>query len=81
MRLKAYRRGQQDIEYLVLLAARKGWDREAVTRAVAGAVDLSSEVTERHEEDAGEIRFTKLQDADFEQLRLRVAKALTADAR
>ena len=34
MRLKAFRRGQQDIEYLVLLAQSEGWDRAAVTRAV-----------------------------------------------
>jgi hypothetical protein len=40
MRLKAFRRGQQDVEYLVLLAAKEGWDREAVSRAVAEAVSL-----------------------------------------
>jgi hypothetical protein len=33
LRLKAYRRGQQDIEYLVMLARKRGWDREAVARA------------------------------------------------
>ncbi len=33
LRLKAFRRGQQDIEYLVLLAQAEGWDRDAVTRA------------------------------------------------
>jgi hypothetical protein len=39
LRLKAFRRGQQDIEYLALLARKEGWDREAVSRAVAGELD------------------------------------------
>lgn len=37
LRLKAYRRGQQDVEYLVLLSRQPGWDREAVAKAVADA--------------------------------------------
>lgn len=34
MRLKAYRRGQQDAEYLALLAAAPGWDRDAVAARI-----------------------------------------------
>ncbi len=37
MRVKAFRRGQQDVEYLILLAAKEGWDREAVSHAVTEA--------------------------------------------
>jgi hypothetical protein len=40
LRLKAFRRGEQDVEYLVMLARKKGWDREAVSKAL-GEVDDS----------------------------------------
>ncbi len=77
MRLKAYRRGQQDMEYLILLAQKRGWDRDAVTHAIAGALDLSSDTKMTWEEDAGTVTFDKVKDADMESLRLRVARALT----
>ncbi len=78
LRLKAYRRGQQDIEYLILLAAKHGWDRDAVTDAVAGALDLSTKVSMASEEDAGSISFGKVKDADMDRVRLRIVKALLA---
>jgi hypothetical protein len=37
LRLKALRRGQQDAEYLALLAQKSGWDRDAVSHVVAEA--------------------------------------------
>jgi hypothetical protein len=76
MRLKAFRRGQQDIEYLILLANKRGWDRAAVTRAVSGALDFTSEVAMESSEDAGQIRFQNLKDGTLEDLRWRVAAAL-----
>jgi hypothetical protein len=76
LRLKAYRRGQQDMEYLNLLANSKGWSRDIVTRALREALDLSADVEEKIEEDAGTIRFKKIQDRDLETLRRRVAAAL-----
>jgi hypothetical protein len=76
LRLKAFRRGEQDVEYMILLARKKGWDREAVARAVAGALDLSEEARRQYEEDAGTIRFDRIADAQLDQLRLRVAAAL-----
>ena len=78
MRLKAFRRGQQDIEYLVLLARKHGWDREAVTRAVSDALDLGGEAQTQSEEDAGIITFHKVRDADLDSVRLRVAQAIRA---
>jgi hypothetical protein len=39
LRLKAYRRGQQDLEYLMLLSQKEGWDREAVSRALPADLD------------------------------------------
>jgi hypothetical protein len=49
LRLKAYRRGQQDVEYLVLLAQKPGWDREAVQKAIgeAGIAEASLEELRR----------------------------------
>jgi hypothetical protein len=76
MRLKAYRRGQQDIEYLILLSRKPGWDRDAVAYAVSSALDLSAEIDMSSTEDAGQIRFQSITNKDFESLRRRVAQAL-----
>jgi hypothetical protein len=76
LRLKAFRRGEQDVEYMTLLARKKGWDREAVAHAVAGALDLSEETRRQYEDDAGAIRFDKIADAQLDQLRRRVAAAV-----
>ena len=76
LRLKAYRRGQQDMEYLNLLARSRGWSRELLSRAVREGLDLSGEVEERFEEDAGTMRFQKIRDADLDDIRRRVATAL-----
>ena len=76
LRLKAFRRGEQDVEYMTLLARRKGWDRDAVSHAVAETVNLSEETKRQYEEDAGGIRFDGIADAQLDQLRRRVAAAL-----
>jgi len=76
LRLKAFRRGEQDVEYMALLARKRGWDRAAVERAVAAALDLSEESRRQYEEDAGSISFDSIADSQLDQLRLRVAAAL-----
>ncbi len=76
LRLKAFRRGEQDVEYMTLLARKKGWDREAVSRAVAASLDLTEQTRKQYEDDAGAIRFDGLSDAQLDQLRLRIAAAL-----
>ncbi|HUW81235.1 MAG TPA: hypothetical protein VMZ31_00395 [Phycisphaerae bacterium] len=76
VRLKAYRRGQQDAEYLNMLAAKSGWDRQAVARAVGSALDLTSTVEELFPEDAGTIRFERADDDEMDRVRLRIAAAL-----
>jgi len=76
MRLKAYRRGQQDIEYLIQLANQSGWDRDAVTYAASRALDLAAEIKMDSSEDAGQMRFQKVTNSDLEELRRRVARAL-----
>lgn len=78
LRLKAFRRGQQDVEYMTLLARKLGWGREAVARAIGGALDLSEEVRRRFEEDAGALSFDRLEDSQLDRLRLRLAAALLA---
>jgi hypothetical protein len=76
LRLKAYRRGQQDIEYLILLAEKQGWGRDAVARAVAQALDLSGGITQTHEDDAGAVAFSSVNDSSLDEVRLRIARAL-----
>lgn len=66
LRLKAFRRGEQDVEYMTLLSRKKGWDREAVAHAVAAALDLSGERP----------RPAGITNTQLEQLRLRLATAL-----
>jgi hypothetical protein len=78
LRLKAFRRGEQDVEYMTLLARKKGWDREAVARAIVGALDLSEQTRREYEEDAGAIRFDRVADPQLDHLRLRLAAALHA---
>ncbi len=77
LRLKAFRRGEQDIEYLILLANHKGWDREAVADAVAKALDLSGGISQSYDEDAGAVTFGRAKDIQMDELRLRIARALT----
>jgi hypothetical protein len=76
LRLKAFRRGEQDVEYMTLLAHRKGWGRDEVAHAVAATLDLSEDTRRQYEEDAGSIRFDGIADAQLDQLRRRVAAAL-----
>ncbi len=76
LRLKAFRRGQQDVEYLVMLAHREGWGRDGVTHAVAGALDFSGQFKQSYAEDAGTMDYRHIKDATLEDLRRRVARAL-----
>jgi hypothetical protein len=64
------------MEYLNLLARSRGWSREILSRAVRDALDLSGDVEERFEEDAGTMRFQNIRDAELETVRRRVAAAL-----
>jgi hypothetical protein len=79
LRLKAYRRGQQDIEYLIMLSQKPGWDREAVSRAVLEATALAGEQRSEDELAAGFLVFDRLNNETFENVRLRVAQALMAE--
>jgi len=68
VRLKAMRRAQQDVEYLNLLAAKKGWSRNRVRRALAAWAD---------DPDAPSPRFTKLTAERLFELRRALARAIS----
>ncbi len=80
VRLKAYRRGQQDVEYLTLWARQRGLPRWAIGQQVREALPLagSRQATETGgAEDAGRIDYARLRPQDFWALRTRIGEALS----
>jgi hypothetical protein len=80
IRLKAFRRGQQDVEYLTLLARVSREPRWAVGRAVRDALRLDGErrgTGFASGEDAGVIHFARLSPQALWALRTRVGLALS----
>jgi hypothetical protein len=82
LRLKAYRRGQQDVEYLTLWARAARQPRWAVGEAIRQSLGLSGVRTASDSEvagaeDAGVIQFAKLLPADLWRLRIAVGKDLS----
>ncbi|MDR3639346.1 MAG: DUF4091 domain-containing protein [Isosphaeraceae bacterium] len=79
IRLKSFRRGQQDVEYLTLLAQVQQAPRWAVADGVRSALRLVGERsgTGAAGEDAGVIRFDALRPEDLWALRIRVGQALS----
>jgi hypothetical protein len=80
IRLKAYRRGQQDVEYLTLWALLRHEPRWAVGRQVRAALNLAG--TRRGTwiagaEDAGRIDYARLRPQDLWALRVRIGEALS----
>ncbi len=82
IRLKSYRRGQQDVEYLTLWAQTRGEPRWAVGRRVREALKLAGERqgTGFAGEDAGRIDYGRLRPQDLWALRLRIGQALSEAA-
>jgi len=79
-RLKSYRRGQQDVEYLTLWAQLRDEPRWAIGRTVRDALHLAPERSGtgfQGGEDAGRIEYGKLRPEDLWALRLRIGKALS----
>ncbi|WP_406695838.1 hypothetical protein V5E97_33060 [Singulisphaera sp. Ch08] len=80
IRLKAYRRGQQDVEYLELLARQTGEPRWAIGGAVRKALRLDGERRGTGfvgGEDAGVIHFARLTPQALWSLRMQVGQALS----
>jgi Domain of unknown function (DUF4091) len=80
VRLKAYRRGQQDVEYLTLWARQRGLPRWVVGNQVRDMLHLagSRQATETGgTEDAGRIDNARLRPQDCWALRTRIGVALS----
>ena len=77
IRLKAFRRGQQDVEYLALLAALEGEPRWAIGSKVREALELAGEPGKSTPEDAGSVGYAKVRSPDLRALRDRVGRVLS----
>jgi hypothetical protein len=71
--MKLLRRGQQDVEYLNLLARCRGWDRDQVVQALA--------VWEDARDTATGLDFSRLSPERAAQLREAVAATIEAENR
>lgn len=80
VRLKAYRRGQQDVEYLTLLAKLEQEPRWALGEQVRQALGLAGQrqgTGFTGGEDAGRIDYGQLRPQDVWALRIRIGEALS----
>ncbi len=68
LRLKAYRRAQQDVEYLQLLKSKRRWSDEQVRGFVARYLNLRSDVHQAYTGDAGTAQY-KVDPEQFRKLR------------
>jgi hypothetical protein len=81
LRLKAFRRGQQDVEYLTLLARVEGEPRWALGRRLREALGLAGVrrgTGFTGDEDAGVVHYSRLLPGDVWALRVRLGEALSA---
>lgn len=81
IRLKAYLRGQQDAEYLTLLARVERQSQLQLGRSIREALNLSATRKDTGftgGEDAGVIDFDALRPQDLWKLRVRIGEALSA---
>ena len=77
LRLKALRRGQQDVEYLIHLAKKKGYDREQIRDLVLKELNLSSTIKQKFIDEAAQVEFTNLSAEKFGKLREKIALELS----
>jgi hypothetical protein len=80
VRLKAFTRGQQDIEYLTLLGSACDLAPDTVAGGVRQVVNLSGKVHKTSVDDAGTIRFDKADPVSLWALRTRVGAMVSAKA-
>ncbi len=76
VRLKSYRRGQQDVEYLTLLQRTTGHPRFAVAAAARQALMLAGTVVKKDDDDAGLVNYAHVDPATMWTLRLRIGATL-----
>ncbi|MBL8859865.1 MAG: DUF4091 domain-containing protein [Planctomycetes bacterium] len=78
LRLKAFRRGQQDVEYLEQYRALSNGTRAEVAQRVGRLVDLRSNARARFEDDAGELEYPNVTPRALAELRRALFDALLA---
>ena len=76
--MKAFRRGQQDTEYLTLLADVYKQPLWAVAGGLRQRIDLGGKVLKASESDAGTIRFDKADASALWRLRMAVGQMLSS---
>ena len=79
VRLKALRRGQQDVEYLALLSRKRGYDRRQLGAMLKGLLELKGQTQERFLDEAGETIFHNLSSEQFARVRAAVAAMLAEE--
>jgi lysophospholipase L1-like esterase len=77
IRLKAYRRGQQDVEYLTWLARVTNEPRWAIGKNVRETLRLAAERQSAGGDDAGRMNYSRLKPQDLWALRVRVGQAVS----
>jgi hypothetical protein len=75
-RLKALRRGEQDVEYLGLLQKAKGWTRQQGAAAIAPLLHVEAAFMPGAGEDAGTLLVHRARAEDFANMRAAIAAAL-----
>jgi hypothetical protein len=77
MRLKAFRDGEQIVEYMNILAKKRGLQREQIQAMVAEAVRIEAGRKEGADaDDADALRFSSLKDWQIAQLRQKIAELI-----
>ena len=74
--LAIQRRSQQEIELMILLSKKKGWNRQMVSEYVASAVSLASVTTSKNAEDPGSIKFSGVSAEQLIRLRMSLQQEL-----
>ena len=76
LRLKGYRRGQQDVEYLTLLLKKLNRPRHDIEGLVRAKLNLISTNRVNSAEDAGTLRYDSVSAQDLWEFRMNVARTL-----
>lgn len=76
LRLKAYRRAQQDIEYLLLLQKKMNWTDSELRRFIEHYLPVKGKTIKKFAEDAGTRMYDGISPENFRQLREATAKLL-----
>lgn len=78
VRLKAFRRGQQDVEYLVAWASALGLPREVIGERVLATLSLSAVSSARNAEDAGSVSYPNIDARKLAALRRAIGRQIDA---